>query len=73
VASRAGNTVALDLVTAAGSTGPIDTAELLRKRDLFEEEFGCALVVTFGAAGPARARGAARGGSTAPVRGRRLA
>ena len=48
VASRAGTAVVLDLVTTAESIGPIDSAELLRKRDLFEEEFGCALQVTIG-------------------------
>ena len=48
VASRAGAAVVLDLVTTAESIGPIDSAELLRKRDLFEEEFGCALQVTIG-------------------------
>jgi exopolyphosphatase/guanosine-5'-triphosphate,3'-diphosphate pyrophosphatase len=73
VASRAGATVALDLVTAAGSTGPIDTAELLRKRDLFEEEFGCALVVTTGRPVLPELEAPRDGGSTAPVRGRRLA
>ena len=48
VASRAGNAVVLDLVTAAERGGAIDVEELLRKRDLFEEEFGCTLQVTFG-------------------------
>lgn len=68
VASRAGDSVVLDLVTAADATGPIDHAQLLRKRDLFEEEFGCTLTVTSG-----RAELDSAGGSIAAVRGRRLA
>lgn len=48
VASRSGNAVVLDLVTSGPPVGPVDLAELLRKRDLFEEEFGCTVQVTIG-------------------------
>ena len=74
VASRAGNAVVLDLVTAAERGGAIDVEELLRKRDLFEEEFGCTLQVTFGRPvlpdRPEPPRG--DGGSAARSLGRRL-
>jgi exopolyphosphatase/guanosine-5'-triphosphate,3'-diphosphate pyrophosphatase len=74
VASRAGNAVVLDLVTAAERGGAIDVEELLRKRDLFEEEFGCTLQVTFGRPvlpdRPELPRG--DGGSAARSLGRRL-
>ncbi len=82
VASRSGTAVVLDLVTSGTAAGPIDTAELLRKRDLFEEEFGCTVQVTIGrSATPPEVRGprdttpppSADGGSAAPRSlGRRL-
>jgi len=80
VASRSGSAVVLDLVTSSAPAGPIDLAELLRKRDLFEEEFGCTVQVTIGRGAPPEIRTleaprpASDGGSAAPRSlGRRLA
>ncbi|MBK9033343.1 MAG: Ppx/GppA family phosphatase [Myxococcales bacterium] len=73
VASRAGGAVVLDLVTTADAGHAIDTSELLRKRDLFEEEFGCTVQLTIGRPVlpelPEVPRG--DGGSTARSLGRR--
>lgn len=81
IASRAGNAVVLDLIAGGPSIGAVDVAELLRRRDLFEEEFGCTLQVTVGRPAEVRAAPAAAtlapatdGGSAAPRSlGRRLA
>lgn len=77
VASRSGAAVVLDLVTGPHAAGPIDLGELLRKRDLFEEEFGCTLQVTVGRSAPTelpRAITASGDGGSATPRslGRRL-
>jgi exopolyphosphatase/guanosine-5'-triphosphate,3'-diphosphate pyrophosphatase len=51
VASRAGQTIVLDLIAKDGpSASPADDAQLLRKADMFEEELGHALQITVGRA-----------------------
>ncbi len=65
VVSRAGQTIVLDLVTRDGPT-PDDT-QLLRKADLFQEEFGHAVQITVGrpvAPVSIVAAGSSAGGST---------
>ncbi|MEZ4400503.1 MAG: Ppx/GppA phosphatase family protein [Kofleriaceae bacterium] len=74
VASRAGDAVVLDLVSSATGTGPVAAAELLRKRDLFEEEFGCSVQLTVGRPVLPEVEAARDGGSAgARSLGRRLA
>lgn len=48
VASRAGQTIVLDLIAKDGPLG--DDAQLLRKADMFQEELGHALQITVGRA-----------------------